>query len=59
MDFYPTEVERVAPQTIEWAEMCATIDRYCDLATESRALREHPDHFEQLRNEYRYREEYF
>ena len=59
MDFYPAEVERVAPQTIEWAEMCATIDRYCDLATESRALREHPDHFEQLRNEYRYREEYF
>ncbi len=59
MDFYPTEVERIAPQTIEWADMCATIDRYCDLATESRALREHPDHFEQLRNEYRYREEYF
>lgn len=59
MDFYPAEVERIAPQTIGWAEMCATIDRYCDLATESRALREHPDHFEQLRNEYRYREEYF
>lgn len=59
LDFYPAEVERVAPQTIEWADMCATIDRYCDLATESRALREHPDHFEQLRNEYRYREEYF
>ena len=58
-EFYPTEVKRVAPQTIEWADMCATIDHYCDLATESRALREHPDHFEQLRNEYRYREEYF
>lgn len=59
LDFYPAEVKRVAPQTIEWADMCATIDRYCDLATESRALREHPDRFEQLRNEYRYREEYF
>lgn len=58
-DYFPAEVERVEPQPIEWAQMCATIDRYCDLASESRALREHPDRFEQLRNEYRYREEYF
>ncbi len=57
--YFPAEVERVTPQPIEWEQMCATIDHYCDLATESRALREHPDHFEQLRNEYRYREEYF
>lgn len=58
-DYFPAEVERVTPRPIAWEEMCATIDRYCDLTTESRPLRERPDHFEQLRNEYRYREEYF
>ena len=58
-DYFPAEVERVMPRPIAWEEMCATIDRYCDLTTESRPLRERPDHFEQLRNEYRYREEYF
>ena len=58
-DYFPAEVERITPRPIAWEEMCATIDRYCDLTTESRPLRERPDHFEQLRNEYRYREEYF
>ena len=58
-DYFPTEVERVIPRPITWEQMCATIDNYCDLTTESRPLRERPDHFEQLRNEYRYREEYF
>lgn len=57
--FYPTEVERVTPRTIEWAEMCTTINDYCNLEAESRPLREHPESFEQLRNEYRYRKEYF
>ena len=58
-DYFPAEVERVTPRPIAWEEMCATIDSYCDLTTESRPLRECPDHFEQLRNEYHYREEYF
>ena len=58
-DYFPTEVERVTPRPITWEEMCATIDSYCDLTVESRPLREYPDRFEQLRNEYHYREEYF
>ena len=58
-EFYPTEVERVAACPIEWADMCATIDRYCDLEGESRPLRENPELFEHLRNTYHYREEYF
>lgn len=58
-DYFPSEVERVTSRPITWEEMCATIDSYCDLEAESRPLRERPDHFEQLRNEYRYREEYF
>ena len=57
--YFPAEVERVTPRPITWEEMCTTIDDYCNLTTESRPLRERPDHFEQLRNEYRYREEYF
>jgi erythronate-4-phosphate dehydrogenase len=52
-------VEVVAPQTISWEEMCATIDNYCDLATESKSLRNNPECFESLRNNYLYREEYF
>ncbi len=55
----PTEVATVAPRPISWEEMCATITDYCDLATESNALRNKPNNFEQLRNNYHYREEYF
>lgn len=58
-EFYPAEVERITPRTIDWEEMCATINDDCNLEAESRPLREHPESFEQLRNEYRYRKEYF
>lgn len=57
--FFPTEVERVTPRAIGWKEMCVTINDYCNLEAESRHLREHPESFEQLRNEYCYRKEYF
>lgn len=55
----PSEVEIFAPKLISWEEMCATIRDYCDLATESDTLRNNPEQFESLRNNYRYREEYF
>ena len=58
-DWQPTEVKVVAPQMIAWEEMCATIEQYCDLATESKTLRNNPRCFESLRNNYHYREEYF
>lgn len=58
-EFYPAEVERITPRAIDWEEMCATINDDCNLEAESRLLREHPESFEQLRNEYRYRKEYF
>lgn len=58
-DWRPSEVEAVAPKPISWEEMCATIANYCDLATESNTLRNNPECFEQLRNNYHYREEYF
>lgn len=58
-EWRPSEVEAVTPKPISWEEMCATIANYCDLATESKALRNNPEQFEQLRNNYHYREEYF
>ena len=58
-DWRPAEVEAVAPQTISWKEMCATIEQYCDLAIESKALRNNPEQFEHLSNNYHDREEYF
>jgi erythronate-4-phosphate dehydrogenase len=58
-EWRPSEVEVVEPKQISWVQMCATIGQYCDLATESEALRNDPELFESLRNNYRYREEYF
>ncbi len=55
----PDEVKSIAPQLISWKDMCATIDNYCDLATESATLRNQPQQFESLRYNYHYREEYF
>ncbi len=57
--WYPPQVTPSERKPIEWSEMCHTIESYCDLATETRRLKESPDRFEQLRNEYDYRNEYF
>ena len=58
-EWRPTEVATVTPQLISWQDMCNTIEQYCNLATESDALRNNPNRFESLRNNYNYREEYF
>lgn len=58
-DWRPGEVATVTPQKISWEEMCSTIARHCDLAKESDTLRHAPQQFENLRNNYLYREEYF
>ncbi len=55
----PEEVTPTTPRLIDWDEMCATIDRYCDIVAETSILKSPPERFETLRNEYRYREEYF
>ncbi len=59
IDWRPSEVEVVTPKMIEWKEICTTIEEYCDLTTESNTLRNSPEQFESLRNNYHYREEYF
>ena len=58
-DWRPTEVSIVEARDISWEEMCSTITRHCDLAKESDTLRHAPQQFENLRNNYLYREEYF
>ena len=58
-EWRPTEVATVTPQLISWQDMCNTIEQYCNLTTESDALRNNPNRFESLRNNYNYREEYF
>ena len=58
-EWRPAEVATVKPREISWEEMCTTISRHCDLAKESDTLRHAPQQFENLRNNYHYREEYF
>lgn len=58
-DWRPDEVKQMDPRLLSWEEMCSTISHYCDLEIESVPLHNHPEEFEHLRNNYRYREEYF
>ena len=58
-EWYPSSITPATPNAIEWAEMCRTIAHYCDLSTESETLKNCPEKFEALRNNYNYRNEYF
>ena len=57
--WYPAEVKPVSRAEISWAKMCATIANYCNLKGETEYLKSHPVEFEQMRDSYAYREEYF
>ena len=58
--WYPEGIPRQVPgRTVTWSLLQETIDTYFDLAAEDACLREHPERFEALRNNYKYREEYF
>ena len=58
-DWYPSCVKPALRRDISWEQMVQSIDSHCDLKRESAALKSHPEGFEQLRNNYSYREEYF
>ena len=58
-EWYPSEVSPVERKDISWEDMCQSIERYCNLQSESEILKTHPTDFEALRNNYNYREEYF
>lgn len=58
-DWYPPEVKPAERRDISWAELQGSIATHCDLRSESLSFKHHYQEFEQLRNHYAYREEYF
>ena len=58
--WYPAdEVPRVTPRSISWSEMAESIEQYCDIRKETTDLKNAPENFENIRNNYPYRTEYF
>ena len=57
--WYPPTVTPSNPRPVSWEELGATVGDYFDIEAESRCLKAHPEAFEQLRDHYRYRHEYF
>lgn len=58
-DWYPEEVSPTNPRPITWEELCNTITDHFDIVRQSEELRTNPADFEDLRNNYAFREEYF
>ncbi len=57
--WYPAEVRPSEPRPVSWRGMCGTIAGHFDIEAQSRALKRHPEDFESMRDNYRYRGEYF
>lgn len=57
--WHTPEVPEVTPRMISWKELNNTISAYCDIRGESAALKAAPGKFEEMRNGYTYRKEYF
>lgn len=59
-DWYPhADVLKITPTPISWDELRRTILSHYDIAADSAALKSSPSRFEELRNSYEYRQEYF
>lgn len=58
-EWYPQGVIRVERTPISWKDMCASMPEYFDIGLQSWELREHPERFERLRENYDFRREYF
>lgn len=57
--WYPAGAAPSVPRKISWRELCDTVSEHYDIEAESRRLKESPESFEQMRDGYRYRKEYF
>ena len=58
--WYPAEVTPTQPnRSITWTELQQTMSHYFDIEAETAELKAHPERFEQLRNHYTYRTEFF
>ncbi|WP_302394303.1 NAD(P)-dependent oxidoreductase, partial [Alistipes ihumii] len=59
-DWYPPQVMPGKPDpSIGWERMSSAMPRYFDIEAETSRLRAHPELFETMRNNYRYRNEFF
>lgn len=59
LTWYPSDITPTTPKEIEWSELCNTIDDYCPILEQTTQLKSHPESFEDMRNNYDYRNEYF
>lgn len=57
--WYPEGITPTIPRHISWEELCRTIDKYCPIIEQTSLLKAQPTLFEDMRNNYHYREEYF
>lgn len=58
-NWFPTGAYHSSPRPVSWQEMCETMPEYFDIVHESSVLKSNPGEFEQMRNSYNYRLEYF
>ncbi len=56
--WYP-DIERNRGERLGWESLILDINRYYDIKQETRLLKESPGSFEQMRNNYNYRSEFF
>lgn len=57
--WYPEGVRPSNPRPVSWEEMCEQIDDYCHLVEETERMKNNPSDFENRRNTYPLREEFF
>ncbi len=59
LESWCSDVPYVEPRDIGWEELRGSIGKYFDIEQLSEELKTNPELFEQMRNNYNYREEYF
>lgn len=57
--WYPSQVRPLDRQMIGWREMCGRMRDYFDICSQTEALKAAPERFEQFRETYAFREEFF
>ncbi len=58
--WYPPQVTPTVPdRSVTWESLQQSLPHYFDIETETATLKQHPERFEELRNHYPYRTEYF
>ena len=56
---FRSPIEPTNIRHISWEELQAEMPQYFDIVAESAALKASPESFEQMRNSYAYRQEFF